>query len=398
MSNQQGATDKATSSAIDAVLRKPIDTGLIPGVVALAATPDRIFYEGAFGKRAVDKPAPMTADSVFRIASMTKAVTTVAAMQLVELGRIRLDQPMREILPLIGEVKVLEGFDDSGTPRLREPKGPVTLHHLLTHTSGYSYDIFNADLIRYVEFAGLPSITTCKNDSLRVPLLFDPGKRWEYGIGIDLAGRVVEEVTGLNLERYMRTHIFEPLGMRDTTFLLRNDMAQRLVGTHARGGDGKPVSITLEFPQDGDFLMGGGGLFSTAADYLSFTRMLLAGGALNSARVLKPETVALMSRNAIGDLEVPVMRSANPALALDMELFPGQVKRWALGFLINTQDVEGMRAAGSLAWAGVHNTFFWIDPARRVTAVLMMQIIPANDPHVVETLFAFEQAVYSALR
>ena len=398
MSNQQKATERTRSSGIDAVLRKPIDAGLIPGVVALAANQDGIFYQGAFGRRAVDKPAAMTADSVFRIASMTKAITATAAMQLVEQGRIGLDQPMREVLPIIGEVKVLDGFDDRGIPRLREPKRPVTLRHLLTHTSGYSYDIFNPDLGRYVEFASLPSIMTCKNDSLRVPLLFDPGTRWEYGIGIDLAGRIVEEVSGQILETYMRGHILDPLGMNDPSFFLPDKLSQRLVGTHARGADGKPVPITLEFPHDGDFLMGGGGLFSTAADYLSFTRMLLFGGALNGARVLKPETVALMSRTAIGDLEVPVFCSANPAFALDIDFFPGQIKRWGLSFLINTQDVEGMRAAGSLAWAGVHNTFFWIDLARRVTAVLMMQIIPANDPHVLETLFAFEQAVYAALR
>ena len=396
MSNQQRATER--SSGIDAVLRKPIDAGLIPGVVALAANQDGIFYQGAFGRRAVDKPAAMTADSVFRIASMTKAVTTVAAMQLVEQGRIGLEQPMREVLPLIGEVKILEGFDNSGVPRLREPNKPVTLRHLLTHTSGYSYDFLNPELGRYVQFASLPSVMTCKNDSLRVPLLFDPGTRWEYGIGVDLAGRVVEEVSGQNLETYMRPHIFDPLGMNDASFFPRDKLSQRLVGTHARGADGKPVPITLEFPHDGDFLMGGGGLFSTAGDYLSFTRMLLSSGALNGARVLKPETVALMSRNAIGDLEVPLMRSANPALALDMEFFPGQVKKWGLGFMINTQDVESMRAAGSLTWAGGHNTFFWIDPARRVTAVLMMQILPAADPHVLETLFAFEQAVYAALR
>ena len=379
---------------IDQVLKTPIDAGLIPGVVGLAADDRGIFYEGAFGRRAVDKPEPMTVDSVFRIASMTKAITGTAAMQLVEQGRIGLEQPMGEVLPEIDEVKVLEGFDESGTPRLRDPKGPVTLRHLLTHTSGYGYDIFNADLGRYIEVASLPSIATCRYDSLRVPLLFDPGTAWEYGIGIDLAGRVVEEVTGQTLEAYAQEHIFEPLGMHDTSFLLRDDMAQRLVGTHARGPDGKPVPISFEFPQDADFVMGGGGLFSTARDYLAFARMLLAGGTLDGVQTLKPETVELMASNHIGDLDVPILRSSNPAMALEVEMFPGQVKKWGLSFLINTQDVEGARAAGSLAWAGVHNTFFWIDPTRRVTAVMMMQILPANDPHVLETLVAFEQAVY----
>jgi len=380
---------------IDDVLRKPTETGLIPGVVALAADDRGIFYEGAFGRRAIDKPEPITLDSVFRIASMTKAVTGTAAMQLVEQQRIGLDQPIGDVLPVVKNVKVLDGFDPNGAPRLRGPRVPVTLRHLLTHTSGYGYDIFNPDLRRYIEVVGLPSIMSHKDDSLRVPLLFDPGTGWEYGIGIDLAGKVVEAVSGQPLEAYFRQHIFEPLAMRDTSFLLNNDMARRLVGAHARGSDGKPVPISFESPQDADFDAGGAGLFSTASDYLAFTRMLLAGGTVDGAQVLKQETVELMARNAIGDLDVPMMRSNNPALALEVETFPGQVKKWGLTFLINTKDVEGFRAAGSLTWGGIHNTFFWIDLKSRITAVAMMQILPIGDPQVIGTMVAFEQALYA---
>jgi methyl acetate hydrolase len=384
------------SAAIDKVLKKPIESGAIPGVVGLAANDRGVFYEGAFGRRAVDKADAMTIDSVFRIASMTKAVTGAAAMQLVEQGRTGLEQPMGEILPVIRDVKVLEGFDAAGAPKLRAPKGPVTLRHLLTHTSGYGYDIFNADLGRYIEVAKLPSVVTCMNDALRVPLVFDPGTSWEYGIGIDLVGKVVEAISGQDLETYCQKQILGPLGMRDTSFRPRDDMTRRLVATHARGPDGKPAPITFEFPQHAEFLMGGGGLFSTARDYLAFTRMLLAGGALDGARVLKPGTVTLMGQNAIGAIEVPILRSTNPAMAREVEFFPGQVKKWGLSFLLNTEDVAGGRGAYSLAWAGVHNTFFWVDPKRRVTAVLMMQILPANDEHVLETLMAFEQAVYAS--
>ena len=228
-----------------------------------------------------------------------------------------------------------------------------------------------------------------------MPLLFDPGAGWEYGIGIDLAGKVVEAVSGQPLEAYFRHHIFEPLKMRDTSFLLNDDMARRLVGAHARGSDGKPAPISFESPHDADFHAGGAGLFSTGPDYLAFTRMLLAGGTLDGAQILKQETVELMARNAIGDLEVPMMRSNNPALALEVETFPGQVKKWGLTFLINTKDVEGFRAAGSLTWGGIHNTFFWIDLKRRITAVAMMQILPIGDPQVIGTMVAFEQALYA---
>ena len=381
---------------IDKPLKKPIEAGLIPGVVALAADDRGVIYEGAFGRRAVNKEEPMTIDSVFRIASMTKAVTGAAAMQLVEKNCIGLEQQMGEVLPVVKDVKVLEGFNADGTPRLRDPRVPITLQHLLTHTSGYGYDIFNPNLARYIELVELPSILTRKNDALRVPLLFDPGTDWEYGIGIDLVGKVIEAVTGQDLESYFRRHIFDPLGMHDTSFLLRNDMAQRLVGTHIRGPDGNPVAINVEPADDGEFHTGGAGLFSSAPDYLTFTRMLLAGGTFDGVEVLKPETVKLMAHNAIGDLDVPMVRSNNPALALEVETFPGQVKKWGLTFLINTEDVEGFRSAGSLTWGGVHNTYFWIDLQKRITAVALMQILPIGDPHVQETMIAFERALYAA--
>ena len=383
---------------LDRVLSDPVESGAVPGVVGLVANDAGIVYQGAFGRRVVDRPEQMTLDTVFRIASMTKAITATAAMQLIEAGRIGLDQPIRELLPFTHDVQVLDGFDDTGKPRLRAPAQAVKVRHLLTHTSGYGYDIFNADLGRYVQATGLPSILTCRHDALKVPLLFDPGTRWEYGIGIDLAGRIVETVSGLDLEAYFQQHIFRPLGMTASSFRPDQAMRARMVGTHARLPDGKLAPITFEFPQDAEFLMGGGGLYSTAADYLGFCRMLLSGGTLDGQQVLKPETVKLMGENHIGALDVPTLRSDNPQMALEVEFFPGVVKKWGLSFLINMGDVPDGRAAGSLAWAGVHNTFFWIDPASRLTAVLMMQLLPANDPAVLDTLLNFEKAVYRAFR
>ncbi len=383
------------NAAINRVLTDPVESGKLPGVVGMVANDSGIVYQGAFGHRAVNRPEPMSLDTVFRIASMTKAITATAAMQLVEAGRIGLEQPIGELLPFTRDVQVLEGFDNAGKPRLRAPVRAVTVHHLLTHTSGYGYDIFNADLGRYVEAAGLPSIVTCRYDSLKVPLLFDPGVRWEYGIGIDLIGRIVETVSGQDLEAYFQQHIFGPLGMTNSSFRPGEAMQARMVGTHARGSDGKAVPVSFEFPQNAEFLMGGGGLYSTAADYLAFCRMLLAGGTLGGRQVLKPETMKLMGENHIGALDVPKLRSDNPQMALEVEFFPGITKKWGLSFLINMGDVPGGRAAGSLAWAGVHNTFFWIDPGSRLTAVLMMQLLPANDPAVLETLLSFEASVYS---
>lgn len=384
--------------AIDRVLKEPVASGMLPGVVGLAANDKGIFYQGAFGRRRVDAPDPMTLDAVFRIASMTKAITATAAMQLVEAGRIGLEQPMGEIAPEIAQVQVLEGLDTNGQPKLRAPKRPVTLRHLLTHTSGYSYDIFNADVGRYFEVTGLPSVLTCKNASLHAPLIFDPGERWEYGIGIDWAGKIVEAVSGRDLEAYFQENIFGPLGMKDSTFRPSEALQKRMVGTHARQPDGKVVPIAFEVPPDPEFLMGGGGLHSTGPDYLAYTRMMLNRGELNGVRVLKPETVAMMGQNHIGTVEVPMFKSANPALARDFDFFPGMVKKWGLSFIINTEEAPTGRAAGSLAWAGVHNTFFWIDPTKRVAAVLMMQMLPANDEVVLTTLARFEQAIYQGLK
>jgi methyl acetate hydrolase len=386
------------SKAIDRVLTDPVEAGKLPGVVGMVANDSGIIYQGAFGRRAIDRSDPMTLDTVFRIASMTKAVTATAAMQLIEAGRIGLEQPIGEILPFARDVQVLEGFDDAGKPRLRAPARAVTVRHLLTHTSGYGYDIFNADLGRYVQTLGLPSILTCRLDSLTVPLLFDPGTRWEYGIGIDLVGRIVETVSGQDLEAYFQQHIFGPLHMSDSSFRPTEAMRARMVATHARGPDGNIAPISFEFPQDAEFLMGGGGLYSTAADYLAFCRMLLAGGALDGRQVLKPETLKLMGQNHIGEIDVPILRSNNPQMALEFEFFPGIVKKWGLSFLLNLSDVPGGRTAGSLTWAGVHNTFFWVDPASRITAVLMMQLLPANDPAVLETLLGFETALYRVCR
>lgn len=383
---------------LDQLLEAGIAAGAAPGVVAMAADSRGIVYEGAAGVTGADSDTPMATDTVFRIASMTKAVTAACAMQLVERGELDLDAPAKTVAPQIGEAEVLTGFTDDGTPQTRPPAGDVTLRHLLTHTSGYSYDMFNGQVGRYMEHHGLPSILTCKYDSLRAPLVFDPGTDWQYGIGIDWAGRMVEIVSGHTLADFMAENLTGPLGMKDTAFVPRDDMTARLVGAATRTPDGGIAPLDFEFEADGDFHMGGGGLFSTPADYLRFTRMLLGGGELDGARVLKAETVKHMGENSIGDLEVPDFVSENPALALSGPIFPGQIARWGLSFALNTEDVPGGRGAWSLTWAGVHNTFYWVDRKNDLAVVLMMQILPANDPKVLELLVGYEQALYAARR
>lgn len=385
---------RADKAKLDAVLSGAVSSGSVPGVVALAADDKGVLYEGAFGKRNVVTGAAMTPDTMFWIASMTKAVTSVAALQMVEQGKLHLDKPITDVVLELSATQVLEGFDASGTPKLRPPKRPITLRHLLTHTAGFSYDLWNLDIARYMKVANIPGVGTCKNEALKTPLVADPGDKWEYGINIDWAGKAVERVSGLSLDAYLRERIFEPLGMKDTVFILRPDQQARVASVHARGADGKLSPIEFAMPQAPEFFMGGGGLYSVGRDYLAFLRALLGGGKLDNAQILKPETVAMMNRNNMGDVNVTLLKTAQPELTNDAEFFPGMVKKWGLAYMINTQDAPGARSGGSLAWAGLANTYFWLDPNRKVTGLILTQILPFADQKTLQLLGDFEGTIY----
>jgi len=386
-----------SKARIDQVLRQKSDAKEIPGVVAMAATAKEVTYQGAFGKRDLSKDDAMTADSVFWIASMTKAVTAAGAMQLVEQGKLSLEAPIGNVLPDLAAPQVLEGFDSQGEPRLRPARNPITLRHLMTHTAGFCYNLWNGDMVQYLEKTGLPAITTCQNDALKTPLASDPGTRWEYGINIDFVGKAVEAASGKRLDAYLRDHLLTPLGMTDTGFKIGDAQRKRLVGMHARGPDGALAPIPFELEQDPEFHMGGGGLYSTAGDYIRFTQMILNKGRGNGNQLLKAETVATMGQNHMGDLNVTKMISALPDFTKDIDLYPDMAKKWGLSFLINTAKTLEGRSPGSLAWAGLANTYFWIDPARDVTGVILMQVLPFGDNKCLEAFAGFESGVYAGL-
>ncbi len=374
-------------------LRDAVAAGSIAGVVAAATDARGTIDEFAAGRRSLPDGAAMGTDTVFRIASMTKAITATAAMQLVEQGLLSLDAPAGDTVPALGAVEVLDGFDADGTPRLRPPRSPVTLRQLLTHTAGFGYETWNPALGAYAKARNVPPARTGKLAALAMPLAFDPGTAWQYGINIDWAGRMVEAASGLDLETYFRRHVCGPLGMDDTSFLVSPSMEPRLATIYARDGAVlTPVAATVNAPRE--FFNGGGGLYSTPRDYLRFLRMMLGGGSLDGVRVLRAETVALMGQNHIGALEVQPMVSAMPALSNTFEAFPGMVKKWGLSFLINTADNPGGRKAGSLAWAGLNNTYFWIDPASGLAGLVMAQVLPFGDATVLGLLDAYEKGVY----
>ena len=382
---------------IDQVLRQKCDAREIPGVVAMAADGNEVIYQGAFGKRDLSKDDAMTADSVFWIASMTKAITTAAGMQLVEQGRLSLDEPIGRLLPDLAAPQVLEGFDAKGEPKLRPAKRPITLRQLMTHTAGFAYDMWNGDMVTYLEKTGTPAITTCQNAALNTPLMTDPGTRWEYGTNIDFVGKAVEAVSGKKLDAYLRDHLLAPLGMTDTAFRIGDAQRQRLVAMHSRGEDGSLAPIPFELEQNPEFHMGGGGLYGTAGDYIKFTQMILNKGRGNGNQLLKAETVALMGQNHIGDLTMGKLVSAVAFATNDVDLYPDMDKKWGLSFLINTARTPEGRSPGSLAWAGLANTYFWIDPSRHVAGVILMQVLPFADQKCLEAFAGLERGVYAGL-
>jgi CubicO group peptidase (beta-lactamase class C family) len=363
----------------------------------MAATDEGIMYEGAFGTRELGKDAAMTPDTVVWIASMTKAITAAAAMQLVERGQLHLDAPATDVVPELARAQVLAGFDASGTPQLRAPKRAMTLKHLLTHTAGFGYEMFSADIVKYQKATGTPGITTCENAALTTPLLCDPGERWEYGINIDWVGKIVEAVSGQRLGEYLQHNLFAPLGMHSTSFKLSPSQRARLASMHARGEGDALTPFPFEMPQEPQFQMGGGGLYSTAQDYMRFTQMLLYRGTFNGNQVLKPETVQIMSQNHIGDIDCVELQTVAPRRSNNANFFPGMQQKWGLSFLINTTSAPQGRSAGSLAWAGLANTFFWIDPTQRLTGVFLTQILPFFDHKAIKLFRDYEATVYKSL-
>jgi methyl acetate hydrolase len=371
---------RADNRAIEEVLRSAVERDGIPGLVAMVAGPDAVLFHGGFGKRSVAAGTPMTEDTVFRIFSMTKPITSVAVMQLVERGRLRLDDPIGKFLPSEGEALVL-----TETGELRPPRSPVTVRHLLTHTSGYAYPFWSKRLRDY---------TGRKKDAKPV-LLFDPGEQWLYGTSTDVLGKVVENASGVPLAEYFETNIFNPLGMKETWFNVPGAALARMATSHQREGNGQ-LRESEQRPETVTTFAGGSGLYGTAADYVLFMQMILRRGMARNSRVLQERTVDLMARNQIGNLDAGRLATAVPALSNDVDFHPGNPDKFGFGFLINPVAYEEGRSRGSLAWAGALNTFFWIDPRSKLCAVLMMQILPFFDTGAVAALRRFEKTVYTA--
>ncbi|WP_164156511.1 serine hydrolase domain-containing protein [Sandarakinorhabdus rubra] len=372
-------------------LETSLAAGNIPGAVAVVGNSAGTIGEVTVGTKGPGGP-PLAQDDLFQIASMTKALASVASMQLVEQGRLALDEDIGTSLPALANPQVLEGFDDGGKPVTRPAAGPITLRQLLTHTSGLGYEFMSAELTQWRQYNPAAPGTLA---SIQLPLLADPGTRWIYGVSTDWVGLAVEAASGMTLGDWLARHVTGPLRMSDTSFAFDDAVKARLVPLHARLPDGSLAAFPVHFGggEKAEFQSGGGGLISTARDYLHFCRMILNRGQLNGARILKPETVIDMSTNQV---TMPAGRLVTnlPGFSSDTDLFPGMDCGWGLGFLINPEPGPDGRAAGSLAWSGIANSYYWIDPENDIAAVICMQHLPFGEQAALDVLNAFERAVY----
>jgi methyl acetate hydrolase len=369
-------------------LAKAVAQGRIAGAVALVADRDGPIYEHAAGSRVAGGSAPMDAATIFWIASMTKAVVSVAALQLIERSKLTLDDDLSGLIPEFASLEVLEADG-----RLRPAVGAVTLRQLLTHTSGFAYGFASGRLEDHLQMkGGKPNDGT--RAALRQPLLFDPGQGWIYGIGIDWAGVVIEAASGQRLDAYLAENIFGPLGMADTGFALGADQDSQGAGMHVRGPDGALTQIGFALPVDPEVLSGGGGLYSTARDYGRFLRMLLNTGELQGVRVLGAETVRGLSDIQTGPRRAGFIATARPDLCCDFDLYPDMAAGHGLAAMVTPQATPDGRSAGSLAWGGLANTYYWADPTAGRAGVLLTQLLPFGDAEVLSLLRTLERDVY----
>ncbi len=377
------------TAALSKFLADATSGGDVPGVVVTVVNKDGVLYHEAFGKSSTLRNAPMAKDTIFNIASMTKAVTSVAIMMLIDEGKLKLDDDVAKYLPKYTNPLVISRFNSSdGSYETRPAKRPITIRHLLTHTSGFAYGFASQTITRLAQ--------TAKKSELDLPLLFEPGEGWAYGPSTRVLGDVVEAITGQKIDAFLDSRIHKPLGMTDTSYAVPQSKTTRVVAVNARGNDGqyveRPMPATIASPVQGD-----GGLYSTAADYGLFLRMLLNRGRLGNARILSEKSAKTMFDNHTGRVVVQRQVSALPALSRDFPVGAGD-DNWGLGFQLARAKRPNMRTPGTGTWAGIFNTHFFIDPSREIGVIVMMQTLPFYDDASMKVYAGVEEIVYRNLK
>ena len=379
----------------EAAAVKAIEEGMVPGAVAIVGNSKGILHESAFGPSHRPDARPHMLKDVFMIASMTKAITAVAGAQLLEQGRFTLDQPAEEILPEIANHQVITGFDADDKPILRRPKNKVTMRHLFTHTSGHSSDVWNWFTLTYAKVMGLPPIPSCKVAAFDLPLAFDPGEGWEYGVAPDFLGKIIEKLSGMRLEEYFKTQIFDRVGMDWTSFVMGPRQLEELVPVRGKAGRGEFSVLDFQISQDPEVYMAGAGLYGTAGDYFAFLQMLLNRGDAPHGRVLKPETIALMFQNHIGDIRLPALKTVIPPVSADLILDDPVGSKWSLAAHTNLTDMPGRRRAGSQFWGGLGSSYYWVDPASDLAGLIFMSYFPFADKDGLDLFETLERDAYA---
>ena len=382
---------------LDKLLKSAVEKGDVRGVAAIVSNDKETIYKTGFGISGPDKCQGMNADTVIWIASMTKAITATAAMQLVERGYLTLDTPASLILPQLKSIKVLEGFDENNIPKLRSPKSDITLRQLLTHTAGFGYDVWHKPIKDFIKSTNMPSRSSGSPEALLTPLMFDPGTSWAYSIAIDWVGLMIEEITKQKLGSYLKTNIFKPLEMNSTGFIINNAMQTKLATMYKRENGILRPDPKFQMKQNPELESGGGGLYSTLNDYILFLRMLLNNGSSNNQQLLLPDTIQTMFTNHTGTDVDMKMCSTNQLISRDVDFFPSTKKSWGLSFMRNEEATETGRATGSLGWAGLSNCYFWIDPGNKISGVFCTQILPFIDEKAFPLYINIEKTVYRSL-
>jgi CubicO group peptidase (beta-lactamase class C family) len=383
------ALSEQGTGALSTLLRQATDRGDVPGVVVAVVDKDSVLYHEAFGRSRTISNTPMAKDTIFNMASMTKPVTSIAIMMLVDEGKLTLDDEVAKFLPKWKSPQVISSFNKAdGSFQTRPAKRPITIRHLLTHTSGIGYGFSSPTLTAVMA-------RTMQNE-LDSPLLFDPGEGWAYGASTRVLGHVVEAISGQTIDAFLESRILKPLGMNDTSYLVPTSKYSRVVAVNRRGDDGKfveaPVPATIPATVQGD-----GGLYGTASDYGLFLRMLLNGGRLGNTRILSERSVKTVFANHMGNVVVSLQESSNQGLSRNFPLGAGR-DQWGLGFQLAAEKQANRRSPGSGTWAGIFNTHFFIDPAREIGVVVMMQTLPFYDEAAMKVYAGVEEAVYRNLK
>lgn len=379
-----------------------IDTAISEGelhfaVAAVGNTSGQLWSHSA-GHRDAQKTEVAADDNIIQIASMTKLITTIGALQLVEQGVLDLDTPITAYAPQLSELQVLKGFDEQDNPILENADRAPTIRELMTHTGGYVYEFWNANAKKASELGVSESLFSGGN-YLAAPLAFEAGTAWEYGINTDWLGVIIERISGQRLSAYFDENIFDPLRMVDTFYELPQEKMNRSVTVMARVNEALIELPTLQPAPMAKGSMahysGGGGLYSTVADYGRVLQMLLNDGALDGETLLTPETVDSMFVNNIGDIQLAALGTVMPEVSNTADLSFGNPATFGLGLLLHSEGVEGGRKAYSGSWAGLFNSYYWVDRESQTYGIFGTQILPFFDAASVDTLLKLEQAVYA---